>query len=226
MSASEQEKAEENKDATSEPAAAKDVVIADAKAGNAMARDSSPEVTFEVDPELDPPPLPPRKSAAKDAAPEPTNVTSNLPPRAWPPKVVADLMTRKLITVGESEPIGELETAMERFRFRHLPIVGAGGKLVGLITRTDFLHAALGTGPDGEPIEKVNAETTAGAIMRHGVVTAKPDAELTTALRVMLAEKLGCLPVINDDGTLVGILTETDFARLALEVLERAAAKA
>lgn len=185
-----------------------------------MDRDSTPEVTFEADP-VEIPPLP-----RKATDPQPMSVTSNLPPRAWPPKVVADLMTRKLITVQEDEPIGELETWMDRFRFRHLPIVGAGGKLVGLITRTDFLHAALGKGPDGKDIAQVTPETKASAIMRHGVVTAKPDAELTTALRVMLAEKLGCLPVINEDGTLVGIVTETDFARLSLEVLERAPAQA
>jgi CBS domain-containing protein len=184
-----------------------------------MDRDSTPEVTFEVD-AVEVPPLP---RNAKDL--EPMSVTSNLPPRAWPPRVVADLMTRKVITVQEDEPIGDLETWMDRFRFRHLPIVGADGTLVGLITRTDFLHAALGKGPDGKDIAKVTPETKASAIMRRGVVTAKPDAELTTALRVMLHEKLGCLPVINEDGTLVGIVTETDFARLTLEGLERAAVK-
>lgn len=177
-------------------------------------RDTMPEVTFEVDPE------------PADAPPLPMSVTAHLPARAWPPKVVSDLMTRKVITVRENEPIGELEAWMERFRFRHLPIVGDAGKLVGLITRTDFLHASLGQGPDGKEIGKVTAETTAGAIMRHGVVTAKPDAELTTALRVMLAEKIGCLPVIDEQGTLIGIVTETDFARLALQGLESAAARA
>lgn len=177
-------------------------------------RDTVPEVTFEVDPE------------PVEAPPLPMSVTAKLPARAWPPKVVSDLMTRKVITVQENEPIGELEAWMERFRFRHLPIVGSAGKLVGLITRTDFLHASLGQGPDGREIAKPTAETTAAAIMRRGVVTAKPNAELTTALRVMLAEKIGCLPVIDEDGTLVGIVTETDFARLALEGLERAAARA
>lgn len=224
MNASVQDRAAETMDEITKPATkvAMEEAMNTSAASAPMDRDSTPEVTFEVDPEpLGPPPLP-----RQAKAPEPMNVTGNLPPRAWPPKVVADVMTRKLITVQEGEPIGELETWMDRFRFRHLPIVGAGGKLVGLVTRTDFLHAALGKGPDGKDIEKATAETKAGAIMRRGVVTAKPDAELTTALRVMLAEKLGCLPVINEDGTLVGIVTETDFARLALDVLERPAARA
>lgn len=156
--------------------------------------------------------------------PVPIKTTSSLPPRTWPPRTIADLMSRKVITLPESEPIGELESWMKRFRFHHLPVVGDEMKLVGIITRTDLLHAMLGVGPDGKPVEKATAETRAGAIMNKNVVTAQPDAPLTTACRVMLHEKLGCLPVILEDRTLVGILTGTDFARLALEVLERFAA--
>jgi CBS domain-containing protein len=171
--------------------------------------------------------VPPVPTAAKslppasDEPPAPMSVTSNMPPRAWPPKLIADLMTRKVITVGEHEPIGELEAWMNRFRFHHLPVVGEGMTLVGLITRADYLHAALGVGPDGKPVEKASAATLAGAIMRRNVVTAKLDAELTTACRVMLQEKLGCLPVVLEDNTLVGIVTESDFVRVALHVLEQ-----
>jgi CBS domain-containing protein len=153
--------------------------------------------------------------------PIPMKLTTNLPTRSYPPKVVADLMTRRVIALREGEQVGELEAWMDRLRFRHVPVVGEGMKLVGLITRTDYLHAAIGVGPTGEPIEKATATTKAGAIMRKGVVTAKPDADLAMALEVMLREKIGCLPVILEDGTLVGILTETDFARLALAVLKK-----
>jgi CBS domain-containing protein len=123
--------------------------------------------------------------------------------------------------VGESEVIGELEPWMNRFRFHHLPVVTEGMKLVGLITRTDYLHAALGVGPDGKPTEKAGAESLAGAIMRRNVVTAHLDDPLITACQVMLHEKLSCLPVILEDGTLAGIVTESDFVRFTLQVLER-----
>lgn len=161
----------------------------------------------------EPPPVPPA-----------VRKQSILPPREWPPKTVADIMTRKVITLLETEPVGELEEWMTRFRFRHLPVVGAGGKLVGLITRTDLLHAMLGRGPAGQPIEPANAATPASAIMNRNVITAHPDAALNTACRAMLQEKLSCLPVIADDQTLVGILTDTDYVRLAAEVLDRFAA--
>ena len=170
----------------------------------------------------EPPPLPARKAEPADE-PAPLRTTSNLPARAWPPRTLADLMTRKVITVEESEPVGDLETWMSRFSFHHLPVVTAEMKLVGLITRTDFLHAALGTAPDGEATEKVDTATKAGAIMRRNVVTGTPDTALPMACRVMLQEKLSCLPIILEDATLVGIVTSTDLVRLAAELLEKQA---
>lgn len=184
--------------------------------------DSADEVEVELEAGPgDPPPVPQTRQRPRDSEPPPVSVTGHLPARSWPPKTVADLMTRKLITLQENEPIGELEAWMERFRFHHLPVVDAANRLVGLITHTDLLHAALGIGPGGKPIAKAGPDTPASAIMRRGVVTGHPDAPLTTACRVMLHEKLGCLPIILDDATLVGIVTGTDFARLSLEILER-----
>jgi CBS domain-containing membrane protein len=180
--------------------------------------EASPEV-IEIEPGPgEPPPVPRAKPASSVAVPL---SVANLPPRASPPRTVGDLMTRKVIALHEDEPLGDLEGGMARFSFRHLPVVSADSKLVGLITRTDFLHAALGIAPNGKPMEKADAGTPARAVMNKNVVTARIDAPLVTALEVMLHEKLGCLPVVLEDNTLVGIVTETDFNRLALELLER-----
>ena len=96
---------------------------------------------------------------------------------------------------------------------------------MGLISRTDFLHAALGTAPDGKPTtEKVDEKTTARTIMRRSVVTARVDTPIETACRVMLQEKLACLPIVAEDSTLLGIVTETDFVKLTLDLIERSKA--
>ena len=174
----------------------------------------------EVDPESMRP-LPPslRLKSALDSTSRPMNVTSTLPPANWPPKVVADWMTRKIITVEEHEPIGNLEEWMQQFKFRHLPVVDSEMKFVGLISRTDLLHAELGKMPDGTEAPKFGGDTQAGVIMRKNVVIARLDSPLATACRVMLDKKLTCLPVVLENGTLVGILTESDFVRLSLSLL-------
>lgn len=164
------------------------------------------------------PPVPVRRSEA----PTPLNVHTGVAAPQWPPRVLGDLMTRKLIALGEDELLGNLEASMKHFRFRHLPVVGEGGKLVGLITRTDFLHAALGTAPDGKPTtEKIDENTSARTIMRRSVVTGRADTSIKDACEVMLREKLACLPIITEDKTLIGIVTETDFVKLTLELIER-----
>ena len=167
-------------------------------------------------------PLPPslRLKSALDSTSRPMNVTSTLPSASWPPKVVADLMTRKIITVEEHEPIGNLEECMQKFKFRHLPVVDSEMKFIGLISRTDLLHAELGKKPDGSEAPRFGGDTQAGVIMRKNVVIARLDSPLATACRVMLEKKLTCLPVVLESGTLVGILTDTDFVKLSLLLLE------
>ncbi|HEY5957906.1 MAG TPA: CBS domain-containing protein [Polyangiaceae bacterium] len=172
-----------------------------------------------------PPPRSLRLQAAKDSKSPPLGVTAQLPAAMWPPKTVADLMTRKIITVGEREPIGNLEDMMQKFRFRHLPVVGEGMKLVGLIARSDLLHAELGRMPDGTPAPKVDRETLAGAIMNKVVVFATLDTPLATACQVMMEKKLTCVPIVLADHTLVGIITESDFIRLTREWLRTASQK-
>lgn len=176
------------------------------------------EIELEAGP-AEPPPPPRRRTSIKPMLP--LSTSEGVPARNWPPRVVGDIMTRQLIAIDETEPLGDLEESMRQFRFGHLPVVSDGKKLVGLITRTDFLHALLGVTPSGLPtLEKVTENTPAAVIMRQKVITAKVDTPISTALRVMLQEKLGCLPVVLDDATLVGIVTAGDFNNLALLAIE------
>jgi CBS domain-containing protein len=56
--------------------------------------------------------------------------------------------------------------------------------------------------------------------MIRNVKTVTPGTALSTAARLLLREKLGCLPVVDDRNVVVGILTESDFVRFATQVLE------
>jgi CBS domain-containing membrane protein len=136
------------------------------------------------------------------------------------PVTVADLMTRKIIAIGENDTLENLEENMERFRFRHLPVVD-GDKLIGLVTHRDLLHASSSFLSDRESERnKLIHKVPVGTIMQTEVLTVESTDKLLDVAKLMWESKLGCLPVV-DGGKLVGIVTEADFIRLAGWFLEQ-----
>jgi CBS domain-containing protein len=123
---------------------------------------------------------------------------------------VGDFMTRELVTVDEHTDLALAEQMLRLGEIRHLPVVRAG-KLVGLLTQRDLLRSAVDHAP---------RTTAAGAVMTREPTAVRPSTSLVHAARVMLAHKYGCLPVCEEDGTLVGIITEADFVRFAADVVQ------
>jgi len=141
-------------------------------------------------------------------------------------KTVADAMTRKLLTVTEHDLLGNLDGAMHRFRVRHLPVIDSEGKLLGLLTHADLLRAASSVFSDREGDRNaLIARATVGTIMQREVLTVDPGAPLVEAGKLMWDSKIGCLPVVQADGKLVGIITEGDFIAIAVELLGGAVKK-
>jgi len=138
------------------------------------------------------------------------------------PKTVADLMSRKLLTVGEDDTIAHLLEKMDELRFRHLPVV-EGTKLVGLVTQRDLLHASSSFLSEAhEQRDRLIGTVKVGKIMQRNLVTATPGDSLAETARMMFEGKLGCLPVVDDEKNLVGIVTDTDFIRLSAYFLAKA----
>ena len=124
---------------------------------------------------------------------------------------VADFMTRDLVTVKESDDLALADSMFKLGGIRHLPVVREG-KIVGLVTHRDLLRSHTSGTASARMLK-------AGDIMTPDPITARPDTSLVKAARTMLAHKYGCLPVCEDDGTLVGIITEADFVRFAADMV-------
>lgn len=124
---------------------------------------------------------------------------------------VSDFMTRDLVTVRESDDLALAESLLKLGGIRHLPVV-RGGKLVGLLTQRDVLRS----GHWGKPAAR---ELPVSQVMTREPTAVRPGTGLAHAARLMLERKYGCLPVCEDDGTLVGIVTEADFVRFAADVV-------
>ena len=123
---------------------------------------------------------------------------------------VGDFMTRELVTVNEGDDLALAESMLRLGRIRHLPVVRQG-KLVGLLTYRDLLRSTGDTD---------RRSTTAADVMTREPEAVRPDTSLVRAARLMLEKKFGCLPVVERDGRLVGIITESDFVRFAADVVQ------
>ncbi len=119
--------------------------------------------------------------------------------------LVADLMTSQLRCLRETDSLADAMAAMQELFIRHIPVVDEAGRLSGLVTQRDILSMEHKKDP-GTPLREV---------MRTDVATVTPETPLRTAAEMMIFNKFGCLPVVRD-GELLGIITETDFLKLAI----------
>jgi CBS domain-containing membrane protein len=134
---------------------------------------------------------------------------------------VADLMSTDLVTLTEDETLAHAQRCMARGRIRHLPVV-RDGRLVGLVTHRDLLAASFSIFAEVERNEQRRIFDTVRVVeaMHRDVVTVSPDLRVAQAARILLENKYGCLPVIDADNLLLGIVTEADFLRLTVRLLQ------
>ena len=120
---------------------------------------------------------------------------------------VADLMIRDVVTLGPRHHIKRVAQEMRLSRIRHLPIVDKSHALLGLVTLRDVLAA-------GEDRARPVSE-----IMQRDVKTVQATTLAYEAAYLLLRYDIGCVPVTELDGTLIGIVTDTDFVRAAYTLL-------
>lgn len=128
------------------------------------------------------------------------------------------IMSTQLVTVEPSATIAEARTLMHEHRIHHVPVV-KGDHLVGLITLTNVLAATDSFLRD--PKNRIHAnEIRIQEAMVSDVATVDVSASLRHAALFLERHKIGCLPVMDGD-ELVGIITDTDFVAVAINLLEQ-----
>jgi CBS domain-containing membrane protein len=130
---------------------------------------------------------------------------------------VRDVMTKEVVTLGRNEKLSVAEDVMRLGRIRHLPIIDEDGALAGIVSQRDLFHSgllrALGYGTHAK--DQALGLLVLKEAMKTEVVTVSPAAPLTEAAKLMLDQKIGCLVVVEGK-KIAGILTESDFVKLAL----------
>ncbi len=135
--------------------------------------------------------------------------------------LVKDFMTRHPIMIAPETLATEAQKIMSENNIRHLPVVGDGKKLLGLVTRTRLaLKPDLMGSLDVWEITRYLSHLTVSKVMLGAdkVLTVDPERTVERAARIMTDNKIGCLPVI-EDGVVVGIISEIDLLRSYQDML-------
>lgn len=119
---------------------------------------------------------------------------------------VVDLMTTALLTIKASESVSEAHVEMELGVIRHLPVVDDRGKLVGVLSDRDLIAGS-------------KRHRRVADLMTKDVITIRPEAPAYEAAALMLDHRISSVPVVDDHGTLVGLVTQTDYLDLARRAL-------
>ena len=135
---------------------------------------------------------------------------------------VADIMTTQPYTLRETDVIDAARQLMAEKHIRHIPIVSEAGKLLGLVTQRDLLAASIPKLVDVNETERAAFETstTLDQIMTTELSVISEKMSLREAALRLQGHKYGCLPVLSE-GKLKGIITDSDFVAVAINLLEQ-----
>ena len=138
---------------------------------------------------------------------------------------VRDLMQSDVRTTSPDESLKDVARTLVENRISGMPVCDAEGKVVGVISEGDILFkergrpeqrsAPLGWLLDGgsrTDLKKATARTV-GDAMTAPAVTIRPSSSATAAARLMIEQGVNRLPVVMQDGRVVGIVTRADLVR-------------
>ncbi|ACZ38625.1 CBS domain-containing protein [Sphaerobacter thermophilus] len=142
---------------------------------------------------------------------------------------IQEIMTRDVVAVTVATPVSDVARLLWKHKLTGVPVL-EGRRVVGVVTEYDliarqsewdaplyvvFLDAFLrvpGTG-DEEQLRRILA-TTAGQLMSAPAITLTPDATVQDAATLMYERRVNPVPIVDDAGELVGIVSRSDIVRL------------
>ena len=128
-------------------------------------------------------------------------------------KRVEDLMSRAVISLKERDIMQIAKLDMDIAGIRHIPVVDEQQRVVGIVSSSDLLQAFARHERRAIPVSE---------IMQRQVVTVHRKLPAHEAARIMRERKIGALPVLGDRDRLEGVVTATDFLRVAEQALQGA----
>ncbi|MGE0684449.1 MAG: CBS domain-containing protein [Candidatus Binatia bacterium] len=134
---------------------------------------------------------------------------------------VKKLMQTSVATVRGNDTLTAVDDLMKTGWVRHLPVVDATDRLLGVITQRDVLKASMSSMAGADPVahQRWLEQVRVRDVMTKKPITIGPEADLSEVVDKLLLGKFGCLPVV-EQGELVGLITETDLLRYLQTLLK------
>ncbi len=133
-----------------------------------------------------------------------------------------EIMTTKVIGLHEDEPFSCVEDRFRQFTIRHLPIIDKNNKLTGLVTQRDLYRIqAPRILDDGSWYYDQNSLNThiLKNVMTKNPCTLHPEDAVAKAIMLMVDNKYGCIPIVDKNFYLAGIVTQYDILKVAAQIL-------
>jgi len=134
---------------------------------------------------------------------------------------IADVMTRKVWCVKPSDKLERAHRLFQAHPIHHLPVIDENGKLVGILSKSDFLKVNHMLALFDKQYEAYNQQLYRSMrveeVMTKEVVSISPEASLSDAMKIFMQNRFHALPVVKH-GTVVGILTTFDLMKFCCEL--------
>jgi CBS domain-containing protein len=150
---------------------------------------------------------------------------------------VADAMTKDVVCVSASQTMAEAAAALKRREVSGAPVLNDCGRLVGILSATDFIrhemasarpssaqgeaeHCLASHGELGALSIEYSGQDLVGAHMTSAVQTVRPHVRLLDAARIMCAQHVHRLPVVEENGKVIGMITSLDLVAAMVKAVE------
>ncbi len=138
-----------------------------------------------------------------------------------PPVLIKHIMSTPVVALFAEQSLPLADDIMRFKHLRHLPVIDESNHLVGLVSHRDILRAQISTLTGLSELERRSRQdhVKVAHIMTRDVWSAGPETLASKAGELLRDHRFGCLPVVDNTGALVGIVTERDYLRFAIKAI-------
>ncbi len=136
---------------------------------------------------------------------------------------VAELMTADPLCVTRDASLKDAHDLMRSKNVRHIPVIDEHGALVGMLTQKIMIAKVMSLMAQygATALERKEKQQLVADLMATDFAAVTPQQSLADVVKFFIDHRHGCLPVVDENNKLKGILTSSDFVRLAAELLAK-----